>query len=135
MNASGIDVREAIVDSLSPGQELYTPTRRSFFTIESLGDPQGVTVSKLAGPILWEALNGVPDYLASQGNEVAIGAKKGRADPQTLESFLQARHRNVTQRASYVAPILEAAGVIDILPIVPGEKQRIRLRPEWFPNV
>ena len=86
-------------------------------------------MSKLPGLILWDALNDIPDFImASPGGEVEIGARKGKADSGTLESFLQERHGNVTQRASYVAPMLEAAGVIDILPKVAGEKQRIRLR-------
>ena len=72
--------------------------------------------------------------MTSLGGEVDIGARKGQTDSGTLEAFLQACHGNTTQRASYVVPILESAEVIDILPKMPGKKQRIRLRPAWLPD-
>lgn len=130
MDSCNCSVEQAIRKALSPGQELETPAGRSVFVIESL-DHRGINVSKLVQPISWDVLNGVPGYIASLGGEVAIGAIMGRAEPGTLERFLQDGQGNITMRGSYVAPILETAGVIDILPKVGKEKQRIRLTPKW----
>ena len=128
-------VQQAVRKALSSGRELHTPAGGNCFTIESLYDPRGLKVSKLTQPISWKALNGVPHYMASLGGTIEIGAKKGKADRDTLERFLQEQHGNVMMRGSYAAPILKAAGVVDILPRVPGEKQRIRLREQWTPSI
>lgn len=134
MSLGSVDVRQVVVESLSQGQQLHTPGRESPFNIESLDEPAGLRVNRLTSVIRWEALNGVPGYIASRGGEVEIGARQGEANPNTLESFLQDRHGNVTQRASYVAPILEAAGVIEILPKEGREGQCVRLLPAWRPQ-
>lgn len=133
MSSCNCTVQQAVRKSLSPGQELKTPARGSVFVIQSL-DERGIKVDKLPSRISWGALNGVPDYLAKLKRTVAIGSVNGKADPGTLESFLQQAHGDITRRSNYVAPILEAAGVICILPRVGGEKQRIRLTAKWYPG-
>ena len=112
---------------------MCSPDKKACFVIASLEDQRGLEVSKLTQLVSWETLNGVPHYMASLGGEIPIGATNGQADPCTLEWFLQKMHRNTTRRGTYVAPILEAAGVVDILPRLHGDKQRVRLRKEWLP--
>ena len=131
MGSCNCSVEQAIRNALSPGQELETPAGGSVFVVESF-DYSGIKVSKLAQRISWRVLNGVPKYMALYDRcEVAIGAIMGSADLGTLEKHLQDGHGNKMMRGSYVAPILEAAGVIDILPKVGKEKQRIRLTSKW----
>ena len=134
MVSCNCSVQQAVRKALSVGQELETPARRSVFVIQSLDDLRGIKINKLAGYISWGALNGVPSYIASLGGEVAIGAINGKAAPGTLESFLQQAHGDITRRSNYVVPILEEAGVVDILPKVGNEKQRIRLTAKWNPR-
>ena len=122
------DVRQAVVNALRPGQVLHTPAKFVPFKVSKL-DQVGIWVSKLATPIRWEVLNGVPQYMADREREIDIGAFKGPARPDTLEAHLQAGHRNQTMRASYAAPILEAAGIVGILR--ESCPQRIRLRDQW----
>lgn len=125
-------VEQAIRKALSPGQGMKTPTG-SDFVVESL-DHDGIKVDKLTQSIFWNVLSGVPKYMASLGGTVAIGAKRGSADPGTLEKFLQSAHGNVTMRASYAAPILDAASVVGILPKEGNKKQCIQLSPNWYPR-
>ena len=131
MSTNNKSVEDAIRTALSPGTELYTPDKGNPFVIESF-DGEGLKVRKPKSRIFirWDVLDGVPAYMARfDGGEVAIGATHDPADEGTLERFLQCGHGNQTMRASYVAPILEAAGVCEILPRRGGEKQRIRLNP------
>lgn len=119
------DVRLAVVNALEPGQALHTPTGKSEFKVLKL-DEIGIWVNRLNQPIRWAALNGVPRYMADREGEIDIGARKGHARPSTLEAHLQASHGNQTMRASYAAPILEAAGIVWILREC--RPQRIQLR-------
>lgn len=136
MKSNESRVRDAIRSALNEGDTLYTPDRPSPFVVESF-DEMGLKVRKPKSLIFirWGVLDGVPAYMARFDRaEVAIGAKRGWADAGTLERFLQDRHGNNVMRASYVAPILKAAGVCEILPKQGREKQRIRLNPEWSPG-
>ena len=135
MNSKGNRVQDAIRSNLNPGDKLNTPTGRGQFEVRSFGHT-GLKVDKLDQQVKWDVLDGVPAYMAGfDRGEIAIGARKGWADPGTLERFLQDGHCNNTMRASYVASILDASDICDKLPKEGKEKQRIRLRPEWWPSV
>ena len=131
MNSSTNDVQQAITAALAEGQELYTPARQSPFEVVEVDASRGIKINKLSQHISWRALSSAPQYVASHGGRVEIGARKGRADANTLEWFLQKAHGNNVMRGSFVAPILEEAGIIEILPKVGREKQSIRLRDAW----
>ena len=111
-----------------------TPTGRSSFEIQSFND-DGIEIDKLTQRIKWSVLDGVPDFMASHGGEIEIGAiHKGWGEPGTLERFLKDGMGNQLSRASYVAPLLEEAGVCEILPKEGNESQRIRLKLGWRPS-
>ena len=131
MNSKTKDVRLAVVSALVAGQKLYTPARQSPFEVLEVDATRGIKIDKLSQRISWSALSGAPQFMASLGGTVVIGARKGSADANTLEWFLQRAHGNVVMRASFVAPILEQAGIVEILPKIGKEKQSIRLRNRW----
>ena len=132
MNSKGNRVQDAIRSCLRPGVVLCTPGRPKPFEIKSFHD-EGLKVDKLTQRVRWDVLDDVPAYMARfHGGEIAIGAThSGWADEGTLERFLQDGHCNQISRASYVASILDASDVCDILPKEGKEKQRIQLKPEW----
>lgn len=132
MNSKEQRVQDAIRSALDEGDELCTPTGSPFKVAAFDSEALKVDTSAARIRVEWDVLEGVPACMARFDRcEVAIGARKGWADEGTLERFLQDEHGNPTMRASYVAPILEGAGVCEILPRQGREKQRIRLKSGW----
>ena len=127
-------VRDAIRDALSPGDKLFTPSRKPFL-VEALGvDEISLQVgihSSSTMRITFDALDAIPTDMAEYGDEVPIGGVEAETAPGTLERFLLDRHGDLTMRASYAAPVLVEAGVCLYLPRRAGEVQRIGLRPQW----
>lgn len=105
-------VRRAFEQHLQVGQTLPTPSGKSSFSITAIDD-NGVRVDKIKGVNLkWPALEGIVPYLAGSGN-VKIGAKKDvKGDPGTLDAYLK-DNVSPTMTASYVAAMLEQAGVVE----------------------
>ena len=127
-------VRDAVRNALSPGDRLFTPTRKPFL-VETLGADE---ISLRVGPdsesrirIEFDALDALPNYMARYRDEVPIGPVEGDSDQGTLEGCLRDRHVDGTMRAPYAAPVLVEAGVCLFLPRQAGEPQRIGLRPGW----
>ena len=127
-------VRDAIRNALSPGDRLFTPSRKPF-VVAALGVDE---ISLQVGPhhastvrIAFDALDALPVDMARYGDKARIGEVEGDAAPGTLERFLLDRHGDGTMRASYAAPVLVEAGVCLYLPRRAGEAQRIGLRPKW----
>ena len=113
-------VRDAIRSVLQVGDVLQTPGRgyppsnQSEFHLKAL-DERGVWIDKLTVPITWAELEGVPAYIARLGGSVEVGATKAPPRPLTLEFYLQ-ETRPGPMRASYVAPILKKAGIVEYVP-------------------
>ena len=127
-------IRNAIRDALSPGDKLFTPSRKPFL-VAALGVDE---ISLQVGPhpastvrITFDALDAIPADTARYGDEAPIGEVEAETAPGTLERFLLDRHGDLTMRASYAAPVLVEAGVCLYLPRRAGEAQRIGLRPQW----
>jgi len=113
--------------TISLGEVLYTPSKRTSFTVERVDDTEGVTFRvgakrkwKIKVPV--ECWEGIPKYLRSKG-WVRIGAVHGTAEKGTFEAYLD----NYIQRSSssYVVPVLER---IEIVEVQHGRPAKIRLR-------
>ena len=81
-------VRDAVRNALSPGDRLFTPTRKPFL-VEALGADE---ISLRAGPdtesrirIEFDALDALPDDMARYRDEVPIGPIEGDSAQGTLE--------------------------------------------------
>ena len=130
-------VRDAVQNALSPGDRLFTPTRKPFL-VETLSADE---ISLRVGPDTesririefdaLDALDALPNDMARYRDEVPIGPVEGDSAQGTLEGFLRERHGDGTMRAPYAAPVLVEAGVCLFLPRQAGEPQRIGLRPGW----
>ena len=98
---------------LKSGDQLATPIRGKKFKIESIS-PTGATLilgKKWKTPIPAECWNGIPSFLRGR-DWVEIGAIHGTSKPGTLEHYID---RFIPRSAgSYVASILEYAGVVEI---------------------
>ena len=127
-------IRDAVQKVLSPGDRLFTPTRKPFL-VEALSADE---ISLRVGPdtespirLEFDALDALPNYMARYGDDVPLGGIEGDSAQGTLEGFLRDRHVDGTMRAPYAAPVLVEAGVCVFLPRQAGEPQRIGLRPGW----
>ena len=105
-------VRYAFEQHLQVGQTLPTPSGKGSFSITSIDDG-GIRVDKIKGVhIKWPALEGIVPYLLGKHN-VKIGAKKDvNGEPGTLDAYLKDKV-SPTMTASYVAAMLEQAGVVE----------------------
>lgn len=124
-------VQNAIIHSLSVGRILKTPTGRASFVIKGF-DGRGVKIDKINQHITWEEFEGVLPYMNNPIGKpniprgiIEIGATKGTPKPDTLEECLRQTSGGKMMKASYAAPILEAAGVVEIL--YAARPMRIRL--------
>ena len=105
------------VSSLSPVSVLNTPSGRSIFEIQERTQ-SGVRVivgkqKKWRIHIPAECWEGIPNFLRGR-SWVLIGAvHEGNPKPGSLDSYVQ-RFTHGTSAASYVAPILEKAGIVKI---------------------
>ena len=118
---------ERILETLKEGLVLETPSGRAKFIIQRLNG-EGVEITVGAGlPILlprnlWDSL---ASFLEGKG-WVRIGSIHGKAEKGTLDYFVQ-QFTNGRSAASYIAPILEKAGLVEI-----SRSQPSRLR--YLPN-
>lgn len=105
-------VRYAFEQHLQIGQTLPTPSGKSSFSITSIDDG-GIRVDKIQGVyIKWPALEGIVPYLLGRSN-VKIGARKDvNGETGTLDAYLK-DNVSPTMTASYVAAMLEQAGVVE----------------------
>lgn len=128
-------VSDAVREFVEPASVLYTSGKGVPFKVGSIDRHK----LRLNGRpyILLHALDGVPAYMAEHGGRMKIGATHAAqrcTEQGTLEWYLKEAHSSGTSRASYVAPILARAGVIEILPKLGGEPQRIQLKDAWWPS-
>ena len=119
-------VRDAIRRNLSPLPfELCTPTGSPFKVTKFHDAGLEVATRKTRIKVKWDVLDSVPAYMERCGGEVPIGATmSGEETPCTLQDALRTKQ----MQSSFVAPILQVAGVCEILPKQGREKQRIRLK-------
>ena len=124
-----VDVRQAVKDALKPGYVLRTPDRikGTEFRVECIG-PKGVKVNKLRATLItWEELEGVVECLRGR-SWVKIGAvQQSNASGDTIEGCLRSINKGKTMKSLYVAPILEAAGIVTVCGDRPNS---VTLRPE-----
>ena len=119
-------LQRAIRASLAPGDMLATPARGASFVIERI-DEAGVLLHLGRGrwPIrlTWECLEGIVPYLAGRG-WVRIGTTfETEGQPGSLDAYLKDCTKTAT--ASWVAAVLEGAGIVEIDRAQPA---RVRLR-------
>ena len=131
-------VRRAIETTLTPTSWLRTPDRSKGkdFRIDSIGK-EGITVNKLPHvSITWEELGNIVSWLMHRGNTRGeqgytcnVGSIQGsKVVPDTLEWRLREFTGSATMKSSYVAPILEAGGIV----LVDGRRPNsITLAAEW----
>ena len=111
----------------TPGRG-YPPQGRSPFVVKI--DGAGIRTDKTGAHIItWPVLEGVVPYLNARNGAAEIGAVRCTAKPDTLQSYLQQGGTQLS-RASYVAAILEAAGVVEY-DHNNGKAKRIRLLPPF----
>jgi len=95
-------------------EEFYTPSGRSKFKIYHINADR-VLIQTQRGSIITipaSCFDGTLNFLKGKG-WVKIGAKHDIADEGTLDEFLK-RFTHGTSVASYVAPILERIGIVEI---------------------
>jgi len=114
-----MSVYEAIRRKIRVGTILYTPSktkRRATFEVESTDDPVTFRVGRTKGRmrVPKSCLNGIPDFLRGKG-WVRSGSRHEEAIEGTLEDYLD-RHKGKRggSFASYVVPVLQEAGVIEL---------------------
>jgi hypothetical protein len=100
------------------------------FSVDKIDD-EGVVLLLGKGQwptrITWPCWEGVVPFLAKHGGEVPIGGRhEVTGNPGTLDEWLKDCVKRTT--AGWVAVVLEAAGVVEI---VNERPQRVRLRQEW----
>jgi hypothetical protein len=122
-------VENAIRESVSPGEPLPTPTGRGRFKVERY-TPEGLVLllgtKEAWTPLPWRAMGGVPDFLRGRGWVVIGSVYSTDSQPGSLDEYLKLFLKRST--ASWVAVVLERAGVLDIDRSRPA---RIKLRPGW----
>lgn len=127
-------VELAVRDVLGRGYAFRTPGRgdppqkRCPFVVQFDG-AAGIRTDKTGNhTITWTELEGVVPYLNDRNGTAEIGAARRTAKPDTLQSYLQQDGIRLS-RASYVAAILEAAGVVEY--DHNGRAKRVRLLPPF----
>ncbi|MFN0252729.1 MAG: hypothetical protein ACKV2T_37995 [Kofleriaceae bacterium] len=125
-------VTRAIRASLTPGQTLFTPTARAPFRIEF--ETEGVVLLLGKGEhrtrLSWDCLDGVVPFIASAGGNVRIGGLNDvEGNPGTLDEYLKGF--TTTNTAGWVAALLEAAGILELIDERPA---RVRIRVAGVEN-
>lgn len=118
---------EKIISKLYVGQKIETPTRRSTFTIDKVNrECIKIKVGIGGWPITIpdSCFEGVPNFLRGKG-WIKIGARHGVPDKGTFDEYVQG-FTNKTSAASYVAPILEIAEIVEIDRRVPNRIKLIK---------
>jgi len=109
-----MQVMDRIMRTLSSGSVLTTPSGRSTFKIEEV-NARGVMIRAGVGWPIYipaECWEGIPNFLRGRG-WVIIGATHGKPPQGSLDEYLQ-QFTHGTSAASYVAPILEKIGLVQL---------------------
>ena len=117
-------VRQATENTVPPECKLWTPDQHKGveFIVDSIG-ADGIRVNKIPQtPIRWEELADVVAWLKHRGATIGesgytvnVGSVQGNnAVADTLEWRLRAFTRVTTMKSSYVAPILDRAGIVTV---------------------
>lgn len=107
-------VSEQLLSKIYEGQELFTPTKRSKFTILYIS-PYNIIVKLRGGyriRIPVDCFDAIFQHFP-RGKWILIGAREDQPDADTLDQLVQ-RYTIRPWAASYVAPLLEAAGFAEI---------------------
>lgn len=107
-------VMDRIMKLIPLGSVFETPSGRSRFRVEKVG-LDGVVVRVGAGwfiRIPAECWEGIPDFLRGRG-WVLIGATHGKPPSGSFDEYLQ-RFTHGTSAVSYVVPILEKIGLVQV---------------------
>ena len=129
-------VERAIRRALGSGCTLLTPglgipaTNQKEFT--AAPDAQFVSISQISKQyVTWEILEGVVPYMQERDGIIEIGAKNSaHSEPDTLDRYLKSSYGVALRTATYVAPILEKAGVV-CYHQVGRQAKHIRLLPPF----
>jgi hypothetical protein len=120
-----VPVEQAIRRHLHEGDTLHTTARRSPFQIGRI-DGQGLVLLLGSGRhrvrLGWDCLEGVVPWLAVRGTIPVGGTHSTGGQPGTLDEYLKGC--TPVNTARWVAVVLEAAGVVEVLPGRP-----VRVRP------
>jgi hypothetical protein len=104
-----------IGETIRIGSPLKTPSGYAEFTVSNIRSNEvileiGETKNELRIPAA--CFEGAPDFLRDKG-WIRISAKHGEANVDTFDGYVQGFTRGISA-ASYVAPILEEAGIVEI---------------------
>jgi len=119
------DIMIAITTQVSPGMKIATPSGRAKFEIYHINSLRVmIHVGKKRSTIKIPAqcFEDVPNFLLGKG-WVRIGAIHKTIQEDTFDSFVKQYTRR--SAASYVAPILEKAGIIEIDRSIPAKVRLI----------
>ncbi len=109
-----MSIVEKLKVRIAPRTTMRTPSGRAEFEIESVND-DGVTfrvgLGRWKTKVPAKCLEGIPAYLRGRG-WVRIGASHETADTGTLEAYLDPVVK--TSSSSYVVPLLEKIGVVEV---------------------
>jgi hypothetical protein len=118
-------VEEAIRRHIHEGDTLHTTARRSPFQIGRI-DEQGLVLRLGSGchpvRLSWECLEGVVPWLAVRGTIPIGGTHSAEGQPGTVDEYFKGC--TPVNTARWVTAVLEAAGVVEVLP---GRPVRVRL--------
>ena len=122
-------VERAIRSSLRAGQELHLASSGKPFRLGRF-DRSGVEVLLGAREtpvrLAWDALEGIPGFIRENADRtgwlVVGGAHTSSAEPGRLDAYL--KQFTPTNTARWIASLLAAAGVVDVL----TRPVRVRLR-------
>ena len=131
MNVNWGPVEQAVRNTLHVGSVLRTPRglNKDEFKIDAL-DPQGLRVSKVTPYIHWDELEGILCYMNDRDGEIRTAPlQEASTLSGSLDEYLKStKYKINTMRSSYVASILEEAGVVTINRERP---HKIRLLPAF----
>ena len=118
---------------LTPGVG-FPPKKQKEFT--AAPDSDVVNISQITKQyVTWGILEGVVPYMLERDGIVEIGAKNStNAKPDTLDSYLKSSYKVSLRTATYVAPILEKAGVVCYQSVAGRKAKHIRLLPPFAPG-
>ena len=128
-------VEQAVRQALGSGCILLTPgtgfppKRQKEFTATPCAEV--VNISQITKQyVTWGILEGVVPYMLERDGIVEIGAKNSACSkPDTLDCYLKSSYKVSLRTATYVAPILEKAGVVCYHQVDGKKAKHIRLLP------
>lgn len=130
-------VERAVRQALGSGCMLLTPGRgipaRGQKEFIATPEAQFVNISSITKQyVTWEILERVVPYMLERDGIIEIGAKNSvDSKPDTLDSYLKSSYEVSMRTATYVAPILEKAGVVCYDQVAGSRARHIRLLPPF----